>query len=626
MAERLQRYLARAGVASRRHAEELITAGRVTVNNQPTTTLGTKVEPNDLVALDGKLVMPPENVSWYVLYKPAGVVTTLDDPQGRPTVLGLLGAIPTRVFPIGRLDWDAEGALLLTDDGAAAHRLLHPSFQVPRTYLAKVKGVPTDESLARLVAGVRLEDGQARALEVERFQAVERNTWLRVTVGEGRPHLVKRLCAAIGHPVVRLFRPPPAGISVAGMQPGELRALRPEELALISAVAGGQPVPPMTLSLPARRHGRADEESSDGAEDAGERPPKPPRFGTRPWRNAAAEASTRRGQPPEAGSQGGWTRSEKRGPAATRGGLPAGGPTPREFPPRRQGEGGGNPGGPAAGRGRWGGRGGTSPRAGAGLERGRPSRGVEGASNHPRDVRGGAGAPHGAASPRRPHGARPGFEGTRPSLRGGGRDFRAKPADSRGWTGAERGPPGARPGSSGRGPPARGGGLSAETAAGRTSGAHRRTAAVPGPARSGGPLAHGLASGARGRPPAAKALAGQTAGAGTSRPNPRPGPEAGPARGTRPPGHSVRDAGEPLEGRQRLGPGRAAAASGGARRVTGHEEARAGAERQGQNSGPAPGQPRALPAAGGRMGGLPKAAVVRRDPEAGRRAVQGGER
>ncbi len=459
MAERLQRYLARAGVASRRHAEELITAGRVTVNNQPTTTLGTKVEPNDLVALDGKLVMPPENVSWYVLYKPAGVVTTLDDPQGRPTVLGLLGAIPTRVFPIGRLDWDAEGALLLTDDGAAAHRLLHPSFQVPRTYLAKVKGVPTDESLARLVAGVRLEDGQARALEVERFQAVERNTWLRVTVGEGRPHLVKRLCAAIGHPVVRLFRPHQAGISVAGMQPGELRALRPEELALISAVAGGQPVPPMTLSLPARRHGRADEESSDGAEDAGERPPKPPRFGTRPWRNAAAEASTRRGQPPEAGSQAGGHARRSAGLRPPGAGFPPEGRRPGSSPPRRQGEGGGNPGGPAAGRGRWGGRGGTSPRAGAGLERGRPSRGVEGASNHPRDVRGGAGAPHGAASPRRPHGARPGFEGTRPSLRGGGRDFRAKPADSRGWTGAERGPPGARPGSSGRGPPARGGGF-----------------------------------------------------------------------------------------------------------------------------------------------------------------------
>jgi 23S rRNA pseudouridine2605 synthase len=324
MAERLQRYLARSGVASRRHAEALITAGRVTVNNQPATQLGTKVEPNDLVALDGKLVMPPEAVSWYVLYKPVGVVTTLDDPQGRPTVRGLLGSIPTRVFPIGRLDWDAEGALLLTDDGAAAHRLLHPSFQVPRTYLAKVKGTPTDEGLGRLVAGVRLEDGPARALEVERFQAAERNTWLRVTVGEGRPHLVKRLCAAIGHPVVRLFRPHQAGISVAGMQPGEIRALRPEELALLDAVAGGQPVPPMTLNLPARRHGRAEEdEESDGQETSPPRPPKPPRFGTRAWRQAAP-----------GGPSGGGRRPSTPGRDASRSASPLEGGRSRRVPNR----------------------------------------------------------------------------------------------------------------------------------------------------------------------------------------------------------------------------------------------------------------------------------------------------
>jgi 23S rRNA pseudouridine2605 synthase len=239
--------------------------------------------------MDGKLVEPPEQASWYLLYKPSGVVTTLEDPQGRPTIRDFLGEVQTRVFPIGRLDWDAEGALLLTDDGAAAHRLLHPSFQVPRSYLTKVKGTPTEEGLARLVSGVRLEDGPARALEVERFQAAEKNTWLRVTVGEGRPHLVKRLCAAIGHPVVRLFRPHQAGISVAGMQPGELRALRPEEIRTLEAVAGGQPVPPMTLTLPARRHGRAEEEA-EADEPSGlrtPRPPKPPRFGT--WHAARGQ-------------------------------------------------------------------------------------------------------------------------------------------------------------------------------------------------------------------------------------------------------------------------------------------------------------------------------------------------
>jgi len=164
VSERLQKFLARAGVASRRHAEGLITAGRVSVNNQRVTELGTKVEPTDLVMVDGQLVTVPERTSWYLLHKPPGVVTTLSDPEGRPTVAGLLEGVEERVFPVGRLDWDAEGALLLTNDGDAAHRLLHPSFEVPRTYLAKVKGAPTDETLARLLEGVRLEDGPARAL------------------------------------------------------------------------------------------------------------------------------------------------------------------------------------------------------------------------------------------------------------------------------------------------------------------------------------------------------------------------------------------------------------------------------------------------------------------------------
>ena len=445
MAERLQRYLARAGVASRRHAELLITAGRVTVNNALATTLGTKVEPNDLVALDGKLVMPPENVSWYVLYKPAGVVTTLDDPQGRPTVLGLLGSIPTRVFPIGRLDWDAEGALLLTDDGAAAHRLLHPSFQVPRTYLAKVKGVPTDESLARLVSGVRLEDGPAKALEVSRFQAVERNTWLRVTVGEGRPHLVKRLCAAIGHPVVRLFRPHQAGISVAGMQPGELRPLRPEELALIAAVAEGKPVPPMTLNLPARRHGRADEDAE--SEDGAPRPSKPPRFGRRPFRQA----------PGGAASTSGGTR-----------------PSSRPF--ARGGPGGGR--GPGGGVGLAGGTRPTSARPGQGAWKrdANAHRGAAGAGG-PRRPGGKEGLARGADGPRfqgarsprsgatgfggpgrKPPGARPSFAGKRPPAEGerpgrpawGGRDAPRTVSSRGGFPDARRGPPGAGRGPGGR--------------------------------------------------------------------------------------------------------------------------------------------------------------------------------
>ncbi len=289
MSERLQKFLARAGVASRRHAEGLITAGRVTVNNQRVTELGTKVEPTDLVTVDGTLVTAPERTSWYLLHKPTGVVTTLSDPEGRPTVAGLLAGVEQRVFPVGRLDWDAEGALLVTNDGEAAHRLLHPSFEVPRTYLAKVKGTPTDETLARLRAGVRLEDGDARAIRADRFEVTEKNTWLVLQVGEGRPHLVKRLCAAVGHPVVRLFRPAQAGISVAGLQPGELRPLTAEEVERVQAVAAGKDVDAPTLFLPPRRHGRAgggeDEEAeSEGRPDgAGEAraPTKGPRRGSR---------------------------------------------------------------------------------------------------------------------------------------------------------------------------------------------------------------------------------------------------------------------------------------------------------------------------------------------------------
>jgi 23S rRNA pseudouridine2605 synthase len=258
-AERLQKYLARAGVASRRHAEELITAGRVTVNNETVTELGSRVEPGkDLVAVDGQLVTPPDETSYFVLYKPIGVVTTLSDPQGRPTVASYVEETGKRLFPVGRLDYDAEGALLFTDDGALAHKLTHPSFQVPRMYLAKVKGVPDAATLDKLRGGVRLEDGMATPLSVDVFEAAERNTWLKIVVAEGRPHLIKRLCAAVGHPVVRLFRPAYAGVGVEGMRPGDLRSLKKAEVELLHAVAEGRSQPPaVELKLPPRRHGRA---------------------------------------------------------------------------------------------------------------------------------------------------------------------------------------------------------------------------------------------------------------------------------------------------------------------------------------------------------------------------------
>ncbi len=579
MAERLQRYLARAGVASRRHAEELITAGRVTVNNQVTSTLGSKVEPGDLVALDGKLVMPPDTVSWYVLYKPAGVVTTLDDPQGRPTVRSFLDSVATRVFPIGRLDWDAEGALLLTDDGAAAHRLLHPSFQVPRTYLAKVKGVPTEEGLARLLAGVRLEDGPARALEVQRFSSAERNSWLRVTVGEGRPHLVKRLCAAIGHPVLRLYRPHQAGISVAGMQPGELRPLRPEELAVVEAVAAGQPVPAVTLSLPPRRHGRANDDAEtagDGGEEAGEAgPPRNARAGAalgfrprpaggqqKPRTGGARGASPGRGPPREgrpAAAGGGWPRARTgvqrggppgrgvpsgRGPQAGRGfrNAPAG--TAGRDPGARAGF---QPSHPAAGGGppgRTEGGGGFRGKS-AGGARGGPRRGPPGARpgfQHAGDAgRGTAGGfrgkPSGAASggPRRgPPGGRPGLQHSGGPARGVPADraargaFRGKPSGGA-WAGARRGPPGGRPGfqnasSSGRGTA---GGFRGKPSGPFGGGGRGPKGGRPGFQHAGGPGRGAPAAGGfRGKP-----AAGSFSGGRRGPPASRPGGKRGPAPG-----------------------------------------------------------------------------------------------
>ncbi|MBM4379000.1 MAG: rRNA pseudouridine synthase, partial [Deltaproteobacteria bacterium] len=271
MSERLQKYLARAGVASRRHAEGLITAGRVTVNNKRVTELGSKVEKGDLVAVDGKLVTPSEDRTYVVLYKPAGVITTLDDPQGRPTVGDYVKHLGKRLFPVGRLDYDAEGALLLTDDGDLAQKLTHPSYEVERTYLAKVKGEPDDATLEKLRGGVRLEDGMATPVSVDVFEQAERNTWIKLVVSEGRPHLIKRLCAAVGHPVVRLFRPVHGGVSVDGMSPGDVRNLSRGELELALRLAeGAQDVFPAEIKLPARRHGHGPQLPQGYGEEAPE--------------------------------------------------------------------------------------------------------------------------------------------------------------------------------------------------------------------------------------------------------------------------------------------------------------------------------------------------------------------
>lgn len=212
---RLQKVLAEAGVASRRAAEELIRAGRVSVNGATVTGMGVKVDPERAeVRVDDRLVARQGKLEYVVLHKPAGVITTARDPQGRPTVLDLVTGVGVRLFPVGRLDGDTEGLLLLTNDGELAYRLLHPRFHVLKTYLAEVEGEPTPAELAQLARGVALEDGLtaptvARVVERERNREGEpgRGTSLvELTLREGRKRQVKRMLAAVGHPVRALRR------------------------------------------------------------------------------------------------------------------------------------------------------------------------------------------------------------------------------------------------------------------------------------------------------------------------------------------------------------------------------------------------------------------------------------
>jgi len=222
-AVRLNAYLARAGVASRRKADELIKAGRVTVNGEPGQ-LNTFVQARDRVAVDGEPVAA-QQLTYVLLHKPAGTVTTAHDPQGRPTVVDLV-EVPERVVPVGRLDADTTGALLLTNDGPLAHRLAHPRYGVEKVYEADVEGRPDDADIRALAEGVELEDGMTAPATV-RCLAPDR---IELTIHEGRNRQVKRMLDAVGHPVRRLHRSRYAGLTVEGLEPGAWRELEPSEV------------------------------------------------------------------------------------------------------------------------------------------------------------------------------------------------------------------------------------------------------------------------------------------------------------------------------------------------------------------------------------------------------------
>jgi 23S rRNA pseudouridine2605 synthase len=225
---RLNAYLARAGVASRRRADELIAAGRVRVNDAPGT-LASRVGGGDVVEVDGRRIVP-QRLAYVLLNKPAGVVTTARDPHGRPTVVGLVSH-PTRVVPVGRLDVDTTGALLLTNDGPLAHRLAHPRYGVPKVYEAEVEGSPGRAEIATLRGGVQLEDGRTAPAGARVLRRRKSSTLLELTLHEGRKHQVKRICEAVGHPVRRLHRSRYAGLDIHGLEPGEWRELTSTEVA-----------------------------------------------------------------------------------------------------------------------------------------------------------------------------------------------------------------------------------------------------------------------------------------------------------------------------------------------------------------------------------------------------------
>jgi pseudouridine synthase len=245
MSERLQKVLAHAGVASRRAAERLILEGRITVNGAVVTELGTKVDPErDAIKVDGKrLAAVPAGRTYLALHKPRGVVTTLSDPEGRPTVKDYLRGIKARVYPVGRLDFASEGLLLLTDDGMLARDLMHPSRGVEKTYLVKVKGQPEPEVLTRLSRGIPLDGkrtGPARTRVVRRGD----NAWIEITIGEGRNRQVRRMFQAVGHPVQRLRRLAYGGVSLGRLPVGHLRALTEAEVAELQKASGRGSGPP----------------------------------------------------------------------------------------------------------------------------------------------------------------------------------------------------------------------------------------------------------------------------------------------------------------------------------------------------------------------------------------------
>jgi 23S rRNA pseudouridine2605 synthase len=228
--ERLNKFLARAGIGSRRHCDELIVRGRVRVDGHVVRELGTKVDPGAAqVAVDDR-PLHAERVVHYLVNKPRGVLCTNHDPAGRPRAIDLIPRVEQRVYTVGRLDEDSEGLLLLTNDGELAHHLMHPRFGVEKTYLVQVAGRPSHEDLARLLTGVWLSDGHVKAKRVKRLKSQGDSTWLEIVLAEGKNREVRRMLARLNHKVLRLKRTAIGPVLLGRLAPGRSRPLTRDEL------------------------------------------------------------------------------------------------------------------------------------------------------------------------------------------------------------------------------------------------------------------------------------------------------------------------------------------------------------------------------------------------------------
>jgi pseudouridine synthase len=228
---RLQKYLAQCGVASRRKAEEMIQHGRVKIDGKVVISMGEKIIPGEqVIVCDGKTITPPKNFIYVLLNKPKGYVTTLSDPQGRPVVTSLVKDIPVRLFPVGRLDIDTEGALILTNDGSLAQKILHPSHETNKTYEALVQGHPGQAKLKQLEAGILLEDKMTAPAKIAVLKHLQRQTMVNVTIYEGRKRQVKKMFEFIGNPVINLKRLAYGKLQLGKLPIGRYRILNPKDL------------------------------------------------------------------------------------------------------------------------------------------------------------------------------------------------------------------------------------------------------------------------------------------------------------------------------------------------------------------------------------------------------------